>query len=159
MLRRASGTLDRAERFFDRHGGRAVFLGRFVGALRAVVPFAAGAARMPYGRFLVWNVAASIAWVAAVVGAGWALGGTVAAVVEDVSAGLSVLVVAALVVLLVRRRRRAGQRAEALHRSPEAAGDEPLEAGLVERHLQVSADVTDVEGRAEEVGAVDEEVG
>lgn len=40
--------IDRAEEFFARHGGKAVFLGRFVGFARALVPFIAGSSRMPY---------------------------------------------------------------------------------------------------------------
>jgi undecaprenyl-diphosphatase len=42
----------RAEAFFSRHGGKAVLLGRFVGFARAVVPFLAGSARMPYRKFI-----------------------------------------------------------------------------------------------------------
>lgn len=106
LVRRAGRSLARAEAFFERNGGRAVFLGRWVGALRAVVPFAAGLARMPYRRFLLWNVAASLGWVTTVVGAGWVLGDTVADLVGDLSSMLSLLVVAALVVLVVVRRRR-----------------------------------------------------
>ena len=40
-------------RFFDRHGGKSVFIGRFFGPIRAVVPLAAGIMRMPPGRFWV----------------------------------------------------------------------------------------------------------
>jgi membrane protein DedA with SNARE-associated domain len=111
-LRRLGPTVERAEAFFDRRGGAAVFLGRWVGALRAVVPFVAGAARMPYGRFLAWNVAASIGWVSTVVLAGWALGSTVAATVDRVGTVVSAVVVAALVVWALRARRRR-QRASA----------------------------------------------
>jgi membrane protein DedA with SNARE-associated domain len=82
-----------------------VFLGRWVGALRAVVPFVAGAAHMPYGRFLAWNVAASIGWVTTVVLLGWTLGNTVAATVDRVGAVVSVLVVVAIVLWVVRLRR------------------------------------------------------
>jgi membrane protein DedA with SNARE-associated domain len=110
VIRRFGPSLGRAEEFFDRHGGGAVFLGRWVGALRAVVPFVAGAARMPYGRFLVWNVAASIGWVATVVGLGWGLGSAVASTVDRVGAWLSAAVVAGLAAwwLLARRKRRVG---------------------------------------------------
>jgi membrane protein DedA with SNARE-associated domain len=106
LVRRASRSVARAERYFERHGGRAVFLGRWVGALRAVVPFAAGLARMPYRRFLAWNIAASLGWVATVVGAGWFLGEAVAERVGDVSSAVSIVVVASLALLLVLRHRR-----------------------------------------------------
>ena len=96
------------EPFFARWGGLAVFLGRWVGALRAVVPLVAGTAKMPFTRFLVWNVAASITWSAAVVGAGYAFGMPAARAVDR--AGLWVYAGVAVVVLgvwLFRRSRRA----------------------------------------------------
>ena len=100
--------MTRAEAFFDRRGGAAVFLGRWVGALRAVVPFVAGTAGMPYRRFLAWNIAASVGWVATVVGLGWALGGAVAATVDRVGTWLSAgaLVAVSLWWLRSRRARR-----------------------------------------------------
>jgi undecaprenyl-diphosphatase len=47
------------ERFYDRHGGKAVFLGRFVGLVRAVSPFVAGSSGMPLRRFLPYDVLAA----------------------------------------------------------------------------------------------------
>lgn len=112
LAARLERSRERAQGFVERHGGRAVFLGRWVGALRAVVPFVAGAGGMAYGRFLVWNVLASVAWVTAVVTLGWTLGDEVAAVVDRYSTYLSVAVVAGLAVWFLRRRRarRAGDR-------------------------------------------------
>lgn len=48
--------------FFDTHGGKSVFIGRFLGPLRAVVPVVAGMMRMPNGRFLMANVTSAILW-------------------------------------------------------------------------------------------------
>ncbi|HET6505265.1 MAG TPA: bifunctional DedA family/phosphatase PAP2 family protein [Baekduia sp.] len=50
------------EAFFDRHGGKAIFLGRFVGLVRAVNPFLAGSSRMPMRRFLPYDVVGAGAW-------------------------------------------------------------------------------------------------
>jgi len=50
----------RAETYLEAKGGRAIFAGRFVGVLRALVPAVAGATRMPYRRFLVWNALGAI---------------------------------------------------------------------------------------------------
>ncbi len=55
--------LDDARDFFARHGGKTVFLGRFMAWLRAFAPVAAGIARMPYHAFFVANVSGAIAWV------------------------------------------------------------------------------------------------
>jgi hypothetical protein len=54
--------LARAEGFFTRHGGKTILLGRFVGFLRALAPFVAGASAMPYRCFLPYNVAGAVLW-------------------------------------------------------------------------------------------------
>jgi membrane-associated protein len=54
--------LDDAQTFLRRRGGAAIFLGRFVAFLRAVMPALAGTSRMPYLKFLVFNAAGGIAW-------------------------------------------------------------------------------------------------
>lgn len=50
------------EGFFDRHGGKAIFLGRFVGLVRAVNPFLAGSSGMPLRRFLPYDIIGAGAW-------------------------------------------------------------------------------------------------
>lgn len=105
--RRLLPAAQRAEDYFERRGGWAVFAGRFVGALRAVVPVVAGTGHMPYPRFLAWNLAASATWAGAVITAGYYLGRHVAGAVERAGTVVSVVVVAVVVVawLMVRRRR------------------------------------------------------
>ena len=49
-------------RFFQRHGGKSVFIGRFFGPIRAVIPLAAGIMLMPRGRFWVANLASALVW-------------------------------------------------------------------------------------------------
>jgi len=51
-----------AERFFDRHGGKAVFFARFFGGLRVTGAWMAGITRMTWWRFLLWNAAGGIVW-------------------------------------------------------------------------------------------------
>ncbi len=48
--------------FFARHGGKTVFLGRFVGFLRALAPFVAGSSHMRYRQFLLFNVLGGVLW-------------------------------------------------------------------------------------------------
>lgn len=64
----------RAEQFFSRYGGKAVFLGRFVGFARALVPFIAGSTRMRYRVFLGWNALGAALWAASFVLLGYFLG-------------------------------------------------------------------------------------
>ena len=54
--------LHTVEGFFDRHGGKAIFLGRFVGLVRAVAPFLAGSSGMPLRRFLPYDVLGAGLW-------------------------------------------------------------------------------------------------
>jgi undecaprenyl-diphosphatase len=51
--------IEQVEAFYDKHGGKAVFLGRFVGLVRAVSPFVAGSSGMPLRRFLPYDVLAA----------------------------------------------------------------------------------------------------
>ncbi|MGH9050932.1 MAG: DedA family protein [Acidimicrobiia bacterium] len=108
IRRRLEPRAERAQKYFADHGGVAVFLGRFVGVVRGVVPVVAGTARMPYRRFLPWNVAASLVWTAAVISAGYLVGRHVEALVSRASVVVTAVVVAGVATWwLVRRRRRA----------------------------------------------------
>ena len=60
--RYAERYLPRGERFFARHGGKTVFIGRFVAVLRVTVAWVAGISHMHWWRFLAWNAAGGIAW-------------------------------------------------------------------------------------------------
>jgi membrane protein DedA with SNARE-associated domain len=60
--------------FFSRHGGKSVFIGRFFGPVRAVVPLAAGIMRMPSGRFWFANVTSALVWAPMLLLAGDAVG-------------------------------------------------------------------------------------
>jgi undecaprenyl-diphosphatase len=110
--------LGRAERFFARHGPKAVFLGRFVGFARALVPFVAGTSRMPYARFIVYNALGAALWTAGCAVLGYAVGASwrvAEAWIGRVGIGLGA--VAVLAAVLVWRRRRGRARA----RGPTAA--------------------------------------
>jgi membrane-associated protein len=63
-----------AHRFFQRHGGKAVILGRFVPIVRTFVPFVAGCGSMSYPQFALFNVIGGLVWVGICVGGGYFLG-------------------------------------------------------------------------------------
>jgi membrane-associated protein len=66
--------LDRTHAFFERHGGRAVVLARFVPIVRTFAPFVAGIGAMTYSRFLFYNVFGAVLWVGLLLGGGYWLG-------------------------------------------------------------------------------------
>lgn len=94
--------LDRAEHALSTRGGWTVFVGRFTVALRVLVPGLAGMGRMPYRRFVVFNVAGAVLWGGALVAVGYFAGATWQHVAHLISnAGLAAT--AAVVVVLVGR--------------------------------------------------------
>jgi membrane-associated protein len=66
--------VDRAHEFFERQGGKAIVLARFVPIVRTFVPFVAGVAEMSYPAFALYNVTGAVGWVAVCVGAGYLFG-------------------------------------------------------------------------------------
>src|SRR5918911_4564360 len=68
--------LARAEQFFQRHGGKAVFLARFVAGLRVFGALVAGISRMPWRTFLFYNAFGGAVWATAAVLVGYILGGS-----------------------------------------------------------------------------------
>lgn len=58
----AERVLPPGERFFEKHGGKTVFLGRFIAVLRVTAAWLAGITHMPWWRFFLWNAAGGIVW-------------------------------------------------------------------------------------------------
>jgi membrane-associated protein len=66
--------IDRTHAFFERHGGKAIILARFVPIIRTYAPFVAGIGDMQYRRFLMFNVTGAVLWVALLAYAGFFFG-------------------------------------------------------------------------------------
>lgn len=66
--------LIRAQQFYDKYGGRAIFLARFAPIIRTFVPFVAGVGQMNYSRFWGYNVSGAICWVGGFLIAGFVFG-------------------------------------------------------------------------------------
>jgi membrane-associated protein len=66
--------LEQAHAFYERHGGKAIILARFIPIIRTFAPFVAGVAGMHQGRFTLFNVTGACIWVFSLVSAGYFLG-------------------------------------------------------------------------------------
>jgi membrane protein DedA with SNARE-associated domain len=103
--RHASRVLPWSERFFQRHGGKTIFLARFVAVLRVTAAWIAGISRMHWWQFFLWNAAGGIVWAVAV--------GLVAYYVGEAAAAIFVLLVAGAFIFRLIRRRMLGAESEA----------------------------------------------
>jgi membrane protein DedA with SNARE-associated domain len=103
--------LDRGHAFFNKWGGTSVFLGRFFGPIRAVIPLAAGMMEMPQRAFWIANIGSAVPWAFVVIGTGWGGGKLVRWFLDGerlndpvVQAALALGVVAAAALYFVYRR-------------------------------------------------------
>ncbi|TRW46735.1 DedA family protein [Georgenia yuyongxinii] len=132
----------RAETAIERRGAVAVVLGRWVGLLRALVPAAAGATRMPYRRFLVANAAGGVSWALAVSLLGYGAGVAWPQVQAWLGRGSMVLVAAVLLFLLggrVRRRGTARRRAFGPHHDQGSGSQVSPQDAEQEEHAMCTA--------------------
>jgi membrane-associated protein len=88
--------LDRTHAFYERYGGAAVVISRFLPIIRTYVPFVAGLARMDGARFTAYNAGGAVLWVASLAYAGYFFGN-----LPWVRANLSLIIVAIIAVSLV----------------------------------------------------------
>jgi membrane protein DedA with SNARE-associated domain len=102
--------LRRGEKFFARHGGKTVFLGRWLPFLRITAAWLAGANRMHWPKFLAWNAAGGIAWAVSVGVLAYFVGEAAFVVIHTagyVVLGVSAVIVVAVVAWALLRRRKA----------------------------------------------------
>jgi membrane-associated protein len=97
--------LARVEDFFDRHGPKAILVGRFVGIVRAVAPFLAGSSGMRLRAFLPWSILGTAAWAATFTLVGYVFHRSFSAAADYVTHGAFALAVVAGVALALRAHR------------------------------------------------------
>jgi membrane protein DedA with SNARE-associated domain len=105
--------LARGETFYAHHGSKAVFFGRWIPVLRTTAAWLAGASRMPWPRFLLWNAAGGISWAASIGLAAYALGAAATGAITT-AVFISLIVLVVVTVVATRRRRRGRQDSPAI---------------------------------------------
>ena len=106
--------LQKAHDFYEKYGGRAIIFARFVPIIRTFCPPVAGAARMPYSRFLLFDIFGGVFWVGTMILGGNFLGRSVPNIGQRIHYVIAVVVVLSLLpaVISILRARRAVARGE-----------------------------------------------
>ncbi len=103
--------LERTHRFYEKYGGFAIIVGRFVPIVRTFVPFFAGVGAMTYRKFLAFNIVGAAAWIGSLAYAGY-LFGNIPWVKDNLAWIVLAIVIVSLIPIVVQyvkeRRRRAG---------------------------------------------------
>jgi membrane-associated protein len=117
--------LQRAHDFYEKYGGRAVILARFVPIVRTFCPPVAGAAKMPYSRYLAFDIFGGIFWVGAMILGGYTLGHAVPNIAQRIHYVIAVVIFLSILpaIISILRARRQLNAIDA-NRSPSLPGSE-----------------------------------
>ena len=104
--------LHRAHDFYLRHGGKTIVIARFVPILRTFAPVVAGAADMPYGRFILFNVLGGIGWIWSMLMVGYVLGRYIPGIEHNIDLVIIAVIALSLVPILVEYLKSRGRAKE-----------------------------------------------
>jgi membrane-associated protein len=104
--------LESAHQFYEKYGGKTVILARFVPIIRTFCPPVAGAAQMPYGRYLAYDIAGGILWGGGMVLGGYFLGRQIPNISENIHYVIAVVIFLSLLppIIGMLRARSSGSR-------------------------------------------------
>ena len=105
--------LQRAHDFYEKYGGKTVILARFIPIIRTFCPVVAGAAGMPYSRYLTYDICGGILWVGSMILGGYFLGRSVPNIGQRIHYVIAVVVVLSLLpaIIGILRARKSGRSA------------------------------------------------
>ena len=83
---------ERAQQFYDRHGGKTIILARFIPIIRTFAPVVAGVGKMEYRRFVAYNVVGGVAWVWGLTLAGYGLGKTIPNIEKNIHLVIAIVI-------------------------------------------------------------------
>jgi membrane-associated protein len=107
--------LQKAHEFYEKYGGRAVIFARFVPIVRTFCPPVAGAANMPYARYVLFDICGGVLWVGTMILGGYFLGRSVPNIGQRIHYVIAVVVVLSVLpaIISILKARRAVARGEA----------------------------------------------
>jgi membrane-associated protein len=105
--------LYRAHDFYLRHGGKTIVIARFVPILRTFAPVVAGAAEMPYHRFILFNVLGGIGWIWSMLMVGYVLGRYIPGIEHNIDLVIIAVIALSLVPILVEYLKSRGRAKDA----------------------------------------------
>jgi len=92
-----------AHQFYERHGGKAVIIARFMPVIRAFAPVVAGIGEMPYSRYVMYSIAGSVLWVWSMLLLGYSLGRYVPGVASHIDIVVVLIVLVSVAPALIAR--------------------------------------------------------
>ncbi|KRD24680.1 MULTISPECIES: DedA family protein [unclassified Streptomyces] len=119
-----------AETLMTRHGGRAVFLARFLPVVRTLAPHSAGVTRLPYRRIAPYSVVAACVWATAEAGVGYAAAPSLQRVLTLGGPALALVALMVIGTLLWRRKRRPSPPTQEPVSEPATTATGHVQAGL-----------------------------
>jgi membrane protein DedA with SNARE-associated domain len=107
FAKQRNAVLDMADPFFERHGPKTVFIGRWLPVLRVYASWLAGASRMPWPTFVFWNATGGAFWACSISLLGYFGGSAAKGVIEDFGKfGAIFVVIGAVTIFLIFRRQQ-----------------------------------------------------
>lgn len=106
---------DQTRVFFDKHGNKALVIGRFVPFVRTFITVVAGVTRMPRRRFFLWSLIGAVLWVASILALGYFLGSAFPSLGKNIDKAIIVILAFSVIPIVWewwRHRRTSGPEAE-----------------------------------------------